>query len=547
MAIMYPDGVDPGAPRSEQRVYESFQGAVPDEFIILHSKRFLIPAFEDNNPLQGEVDFIILDPKRGYLCLEVKGGGVRRAGDKWQSRDRNGNVHDIKDPGKQAQSASFRIRDFLRETPWFSANGIIPRHCWGVAFPDLEIDGSLGPELPRDLIMDRQDLADPFTAIRRMFESFNIRHSPISAKAQSEFMKALAPEFELLPSLAGQIDDEKASLIRLTEEQMAILEVIGESKRVGVKGTAGSGKTLVAMELSRRLAEQGQRVLFLCYNKFLADFLSRSAEGFVIKGFHKLCADISKAAGIHFNPPNDPSESQEFWATTAPELLMDALDMLPDERWDTIIVDEGQDFKELWWIAVERLMKDPENDRLWVFYDPHQDIYGGGPTEAMGLQPGSLTYNCRNTTKIAGYSSDLIGIHAKLRPNAPEGSDLIELTCATDREMVNGVRKVLHSVINEGGVEAKNVIILSPKNVKRSAVWREKKFGNFELVEYPQLPGPNQIQLATLQSFKGLEADVAILCEVADGEPNTTSKHLYVGTSRARHLLAVLKYADTDQ
>ena len=50
------------------------------------------------------------------------------------------------------------------------------------------------------------------------------------------------------------------------------------------------------------------------------------------------------------------------------------------------------------------------------------------------------------------------------------------------------------------------------------------------------------VLLATIRSFKGLEADVVI---VADVPSPKTAKHftvsdLYVGSSRAKHILAIL-------
>jgi superfamily I DNA/RNA helicase len=52
-------------------------------------------------------------------------------------------------------------------------------------------------------------------------------------------------------------------------------------------------------------------------------------------------------------------------------------------------------------------------------------------------------------------------------------------------------------------------------------------------------PPPGAIRYSTLHRFKGLEADVVLLCDF-DGNPTTsTRRHLYVGASRAKHRLYV--------
>ena len=61
----------------------------------------------------------------------------------------------------------------------------------------------------------------------------------------------------------------------------------------------------------------------------------------------------------------------------------------------------------------------------------------------------------------------------------------------------------------------------------------------------PASAGPGQVQFATLQGFKGLEADAIVLCEARKGDQHSSEQHLYVAASRARHVLAVAEYTST--
>jgi DNA helicase IV len=350
---------------------------------------------------------------------------------------------------------------------------------------------------------------------------------------------------ELVPSLASLIRRQETALIRLTEEQTLVLDMLDQAPRVGVRGGAGTGKTLLAMELARRWTEEGKRVLLLCYNRFLADYLARGAQGFTVKHFHAFCRDQASAAGVPFHPPRDPAEAEAFWDEQAAQVLEMTIDYLPDDRWDAVVIDEGQDFKELWWLAIQNLLADPAEGRVWVFYDPKQDIYDGAHMDLLGLTPATLSFNCRNTKIIATYANDFVGQKPRLRPHAPDGTNTIEISCKNDDEMIDNVRRILHDLVANGSLSPNQIVILSPRSARTSKVWARKKFGNIDLIEFPQKHGPNQVSFATLQAFKGLESDAIILCEIEEGRFGGKPNHLYVATSRAKHVLAVIKYASS--
>jgi UvrD-like helicase C-terminal domain/Nuclease-related domain len=68
-----------------------------------------------------------------------------------------------------------------------------------------------------------------------------------------------------------------------------------------------------------------------------------------------------------------------------------------------------------------------------------------------------------------------------------------------------------------------------------------------DTVLYPSAPEPGQVHFATLQGFKGLEADAVVLCESQKGNPNSSEQHLYIAASRARHVLAVAEYTSAER
>ena len=349
MPLLIPEEIDPETPASERKVREQLQSQLPRDWIVIHAKRFFFPQTLGTSKAEGECDFLILNPQRGFLGLEVKGGGVGRDGQGWFSIDRNGRRHSIRDPGRQSQQAVHTISRYLKSRHDFLGHHDQIRFGWGVVFPDIKIERGLGPELPRELIIDFNDLSDMPAALLSIATAHDMPSTRIRPQTQIAFLKIIAPNAVVVPSLATRLEGEREVLIRLTEEQKEILELLGDAPRVGIRGSAGTGKTLLALEVARRWVADGRRVLFLCYNRFLAAHLSSTANGVMVRHFHAFCREMATGAGLPFKPPKEADEV--FWDETAPQLLETAIDYLPDERWDAIVIDEGQDFKDLWWLV----------------------------------------------------------------------------------------------------------------------------------------------------------------------------------------------------
>jgi ATP:corrinoid adenosyltransferase len=537
MPRMLPSRPDPDTPDSERKVFAAFERHLPRNWIVFHSRRVVLPR-QGGGPVEAELDFLVIDPARGMIGFEVKGStAIGRDEEGWYS---GSGRRRIKSPGAQAQRAMHTLQDYLR------TRGSVPAFGWGVVFPDAESPEGLGPELPSRLVIDAGSLQWADKAVDAVFEAAIGAGTPLSPAAVTELVRLLAPRVSLAPSLSATLTEEGAALVRLTEEQFDILELLAAFPRVGVSGGAGTGKTLVAMERARRLAAEGRRVLLLCYNRGLSAYLQPRAGGFTVSTFHALCDAFAKTAGLPWPAAPDGPDAQAFWHEEAPNLLTQALDRLPDERYDAVIVDEAQDFQEYWWIAVERLLRRPKDDVLWVFVDPQQNIYGGSAWEALDLRMAPLAYNCRNTRRIARYAYGLVLAEPRLRPGTPEGVEVSIEQCAGEREMLDAVRRALHRIVVEGRLSPDRLVVLSPHSARTSAVWRAQHFGNLALVPYPTAPAPGQVQFTTLQGFKGLEADAIVLCEARKGHQHSSAQHLYVAASRARHVLAVAEYRSAE-
>ena len=547
MARMIPPRPAPETPGSERYVYERFQSTLPPTWTVVHSQRFLLPA--NRRMQEGELDFLLLDPSRGAIGFEVKGGRVRRTPAGWFSLDHDGKEHGIKDPGRQASRAIYAIGKYWKGAPGFGGMGFRCAFCWGVVLPDIESPADMGPDLPRAVIVDRSDFENLRSAIERVFRCLGDRRTPLSAAGVKAFVDTLLERCPPASRLALQFKEENRALLRLTEEQMTLLDSLAAHNRAAIEGAAGTGKTVLAMEKARRLATTGKRVLLLCFNEPLARELRQKADGFEVETFHDFCRRLARCAGLSGFEAEYPNvKERRVYAEDAPMTLLEALARLPDERYDAIVVDEAQDFLPDWWPCLDEALRRGREGTLYAFYDANQDIYEGGPPRALEVIEHKLVHNCRNTTRIAQYAAGLVGTESRVKAGAPQGRRVERITCADDAEVVRKVAARLDQLVRCEGVAPDDIAIVSTRTLKNSPFALDHRAGRFELVNLDDQerrsgasPSAGRVVFETLYRFKGLERDIVILLDLPGSR--VTDRHRYVAASRARNLLAVVRLA----
>ncbi|GIK76206.1 MAG: nuclease [Chloroflexota bacterium] len=543
MARIYPERlpehvlVDPRR-TAERAVFEALS-QLPDPFVVYYSVAWLSrrPAGDAQD---GEADFVIAHPELGVLVLEVKGGAISYDGiiGEWTSVNRNGEVFHIKDPAAQARTSKHALLQKLQDMPGWSKDWLTIGHA--VAFPDTVVANiQLRPDLPKEIVLDATSLATLEQALRRIFAYFQQadgRAGRPGADRLQVMSDLLAKSFSLRTPLGVELAYQDERLIELTEQQMQVLDMLSFQRRATVCGCAGSGKTILALEKARRLAAEGFDVLLTCFNIQLAEHLThRAPDGVNVFHFHGLCEHLIKEAGVRAIPPRDPGS---YYNQFLPDMLLEAIENL-GPQYDAIVVDEGQDFRENWWLALNELLRDPKTGVLYVFFDDNQNLYQG-VTQLAGLidsQPFLLVENCRNTQQIHRLVASFHQQGSRLKARGPLGTAPQWLPYTTTDEMLRILRKTLHTLVNEEAIAPQDLVVLTPRAEARSALAEGLTLGNFSLTRKSQHP-PGQIQVSTIHRFKGLERKVVIIAELDEAAHRDKNLILYIGCSRARvHLI----------
>jgi ATP-dependent exoDNAse (exonuclease V) beta subunit len=107
----------------------------------------------------------------------------------------------------------------------------------------------------------------------------------------------------------------------------------------------------------------------------------------------------------------------------------------------------------------------------------------------------------------------------------------------TNNELKDILSNVLHHLVVKENVAAKDIVILT---TRKMPLIENKLIGKF-LVKANPNHSNNEIECHTIHHFKGLEPSVVILIETELHNVSYLKNLLYVGISRARHHLFILR------
>ena len=542
MARLFPEHVTSemkANPRraGEVRTYRALAASLPDEYAVFYSVPWRGKT-RDGRTLDGESDFLVLHPRLGLLVLEVKGGEISHdpRTDQWISTSVRGQRHSIKDPYSQAQTSKYNLIELLRALPELEHVFLPAVHA--VVFPDTAVaTGSLGPGMEPITAM-APDLPSLGDFVARVFSSSDRRADfLLSPRQQHAIEQFLGRSFRLSATVAVGAARAEERIIELSERQLDLLSFIRRHPRVEITGGAGTGKTMLAKEVARRLAAEGRHVAWICFNRPLRDRVATELASFdavEVMTFHQLCRSLAHEANVSL-----PDTSSPDYFARLPYALLEALDVLPGRRFDALVVDEAQDLNDDWWDLSLLCLSDPKTDPVFSFRDDNQRVYEAGATRPE-LRSFPLGTNLRNTRQIhavtrslyrgAAYqSSDISGPSPSLRETGA-GSWLEHLSATLDELVSEGFEPNQVTILTAMGRDSSRLPIGSTV-AGHTLRWLDDA-------------SDKDVAVETVRRFKGLESTVVVLTEIGAMLDGHASAELsYVALSRARGYLLVLASA----
>lgn len=559
MAIMVPDFNDKQLSQFEShgevKVFTALKLGLPDSYLVFSQVAWILRN-ENEQAKDGEADFVICHPNYGYICIEVKGGGIifDSSTKEWFSINYLGEKNTIKDPIEQARKSKFSILKKLKENPAWNAMGNI-KICIGhaVLFPDVEdVTGFVRPDMDKLLIGKRSDLCDAKRWVDNCFTYWtNNDHSisPIGMKGISIFKETFAKSFTLELSVSAVLNNEEKMRIALTEQQIRIIDFIKKKRRAIISGGAGTGKTIIAQEKAKKLAIEGFRTLLVCYNRPLAEYLKNLCAGIDrldVMSFHQLCHGCIEVANKMsgrdlLDEAKKTYPGKDLYDVQFPNAFAYSLDIIPD-RYDAIVCDEGQDFREEFWLPLEMMLADYDSSPFYIFYDDNQNLYSRVSTFPIEEnEEYFLSKNCRNTVQIHKAAYRYYKGNEVEHSNIDGKEIVYELGVNVNKQAGKIYNRILELLDEK--VDVNKIVILIADAIKKKNYIEALQSYSFPKSVVFAVEDENRIGkllITTVNRFKGLEAEVVFLWGLNYVNLNEFREQLYVGISRAKSMTYIV-------
>ena len=494
----------------------------------LNDSWLVIPRFDLRGKRRAyELDVLLINQNYGLIGIEVKGGKVEVISGAWHQ---NAEILSVSPP-RQAQNAAYELRNILRlRSPKLLKYVHVD---YAVALPGVnELNNVLPPDVERGRLIlnsDMQDLDDVVYALM----ANDHKNRPLSEDQINEILYFLRPDSNFKWNVSSKLRLNNERMQRLAFESLQPLLTLDQNTNIFVTGSAGTGKSFLATLWAERAIERGERTLLTCYNEpmgnFLAGNVTNSAD-LVAGPFQKTLFELADIQDFQI-----PEDADQKWWDTAPfTAFMESADNVLN-KFDTIIVDEAQDFSPKWLPILKTLFKENGPKKLFMLADPSQDLYHRGLTvpAVSNVVRFDLTINCRNTKKIAELTKEFSD--AKTHTRSPEGNEIKLIRASANQHVVESLESELDRLIISNSIEPSEIMILTGHRELRDYI-KEKVPGGFECSTWEGSVS-GQIVCETIQRCKGLERTVVILATTDNRIADTL---LYVGLSRANSELIVM-------
>ena len=508
------DACRPTDSEAEKDVWSALRSGLPPHWFGWHSLRV-----RDPKGYEGEGDFVLAHPERGFLVLEVKGGRIEQRDGVWLQNGRTMGEAPLDQAKGFAKKLSRRLGDL---------GCAAPAHGAAVCFPDTYVGRQPSQDDLAGVVVGRGELHHLDVALPAVMD----RALPPPGPPRGQWLDALHRLWgeTWVPALALGMRAQEATerCLGLDAAQLEVLDGLLENERVLVRGGAGSGKTVLAAEAARRLARSGSRVLLLCFTAPLQKWLAARLAGSgvdvqTVSGFAKRVVDGAGAtAGLA------DLSGAEYWRAVHERAIDHCV-----ARWDAVVVDEAQDLQFEAWMLVDALS---QGRRLWAFHDPDQGFWANrapppdlfGTTYRLPRQQRSPPGVQALANRVLGRSFDEAAL-AAARADGTLGVVVAPSTTSAPDKVGEEVDRLLSGGLAPGQI---GVVSLRGQSAP-GAIYNLSRLGRHAVVHADDAGMETGLVADSFLRWKGLERPAIVIADVPENELVQLPVRLNVALTRA--------------
>lgn len=542
-ALVYPSDyrlvLQDGVAGRQADVLDVLRKRLPDGFRVYHGLHW--SRLEHGLTVVGHLQFLVLSAQGLVVLMTMKTGLIRQGPDGLHKTQGQQTVNVFNELCDQKDRLTDKFKrqhhtDLPVELCFYCPDHRLSSEVGLAGLTDRVVDASARETLPEFLM----SLADQHS------KSGHVQDATV-------IHRFLTNELNLAPEVGAWSAASEQFVTRLSqglEQWVARLQF--EPFRLRVKGTAGSGKSQLALRELMQASQQKLRSLYVCYNRPLASHVGRQmradqALGVMVFNFHALCDRILKDAGVQV----DYAQPGAF-----DRLVQQVFELPESKRWvfDVIVVDEGQDFDESWWRLLSRFS---HTRTRWVWLeDLAQNLYAKPQIDLPGWVDLHLNMNYRNPLRIVKALDEFRPLFALERPTdydvqaaCPLEGLPVECFAYDSREaLLNQTARAVTQCLKRGFTR-EQVVVLSLRGFEKSNILHQTDLGPHALSHFTgqydaqgnQTFTSGSVLAESVYRFKGQSAQAVVVCEIDFEEWSEKDyRKLFVAMTRAKLFLALV-------
>lgn len=469
----------------------------------------------------GEIDIVVVNQAGDVLLMEVKAGGVEfRPEGIFKAYGPR-----FKDVTAQVRQQYGALRSRLQDA------GLPVQVRRLLVLPDVRVQ-SATVQWPRERIVDSADIADIVSRVAEL-----LGPGSGGGKTSERVLAFFENRFRVEPDVSALAGRLRLATTRLSAGLATwVPRIEAPSGVIRVVGTAGSGKTQLALRLLRDADAAGRKTAYICFNRALADHIARVAPVRVpAETFHEFALRFARRS----------AQVVDFGLPTAFQALADyctgAMAQVEPDL-DLLVLDEIQDLQPEWVQAMLARLR-PEG-RALLLEDPAQQLYlDRVPFDVDDAVTVTSHENFRSPRAIVRLINGLRLTGTEVEALSPYDGEMPDPIVYERPDQIASCTASAVERCLQRGFGLDDIAIVSMRGRERSAVlggdrlesWTLRRFtGNYD-EGGGAIWTEGQLLIDTVRRFKGQAAGAIVLteCDLVQLDP-ISRRLLFVGLTRAR-------------